>query len=174
MTGRVSHRIAEATRQALSLEGLVIALIGGGVWLAASAILAQVTKFGTAASVVVGAGIGLVVVAGFIWRVVMPRRAHEQERTDVLKHSARQHLSALAAEGSRKWTGVTIISEASEGRNEWQRRAYLFLLDAFGRKTADEFDAEKYVRRQIEMLNELNRNLDHMRLRPAYRGWGSR
>jgi hypothetical protein len=137
VTGRVSHRIAEATRQALSLEGLVIALIGSGVWLTASAILTQVTKFGTAASVVVGAGVGLVVAAGFIWLVVMPKRAHEQERTGVLRHSARKHLLALAEEGSRKWVGVTLINpEGSGGRAEWQRTVYLFLLDAFGRQTA--------------------------------------
>ena len=113
VTGRVSHRIAEATRQALSLEGLVIALIGGGVWLAASAILAQVTTFETAASVLVGAGVGLVAVAGFIWRVVMPKRAGEQHGTDVLKHEARKHLTTLAAEG----VGSGRASPSSTRRN---------------------------------------------------------
>lgn len=171
---KASKRIANAARQALSLEGLVITLIGGGVWLAATGTLTQVTKLGLESSVVVGAGVGLVVAAGFIWLVVMPKRAHEQERTGVLKHSARKHLLALASEGSRKWTGVTINPEGSVGRAEWQRTVYMFLLDAFGRQTADEFEAEKHTRSQVQMLHELNRNLDHMRIRPTYRGWGGR
>jgi hypothetical protein len=35
--GERLERIADAARQAFSLEGLVIALIGGGVWLVATA-----------------------------------------------------------------------------------------------------------------------------------------
>jgi hypothetical protein len=101
VTGKTTHRISDAARRALSLEGLVGALIGGGVWLAATAILTQVTKFETWASIVVGAGVGLVVVAGFIWRVVMPKQAQEQERIDVLKGSARQHLSDLIMQGGQ-------------------------------------------------------------------------
>ncbi|MGH2658569.1 MAG: hypothetical protein ACRDHS_02615 [Actinomycetota bacterium] len=156
------------------MEGLVGALIGGGVWLAATAILTQVTKFETAASVAVGAGVGLVVVAGFIWRVVLPKRAGEQERINVLKGEARHTLEALIAEGERKWRGVTLAPESSVGRLDWQRRVHSFLLDAFGRQKADEFRAEMHVGIQIQMLNELNRNLDDLQLRSAFRGWGGR
>lgn len=129
------NRLLDAAKRALSLEGLVGTLIGGGVWFVAAAAFTQITEFTLAASVAAGAGVGLIAVAGFIWLGVIPRRAYEQKRVNVLKSSTRRHLGALAEEGLRKWTGVTLAP--SEGRIEWQRRVYSFLLDAFGKETAN-------------------------------------
>lgn len=174
------NRVVDAAKHALSLEGLVVALIGGGVWAIAAAGFTQIPKFGVAASVAAGAGVGLLAVAAFIWSGVMPRRAQEeervsalraqeQERVTVLKSSARHDLRALTEEGIRKWTGVTLVP--SEGRLEWQRRVYSFLLDAFGKETAEAFSERAHVRSQTEMLSELDRSLDEIDLRSGYRGW---
>jgi hypothetical protein len=119
------NRLLDAAKQALSVEGLVVALIGGAVWAIATAAFTQIPKFGLWAAVAAGAGVGLLAVAAFIWFGVMPKRAREQERmnllraqeqqrVNVLKSSARQHLWALTEEGLRKWTGVTL--GPSEGR----------------------------------------------------------
>jgi hypothetical protein len=76
----------------------------------------------------------------------------------------------LTEEGLRKWTGVTL--GPSEGRLEWQRRVHSFLLDAFGKETAEAFSERGNIRSQLEMLSELNRDLDDLELRPGYAGWG--
>lgn len=167
----MSNRILDAAKQALSLEGLVGALIGGGVWIIAAAVFTQIPEFGLAAAIAAGAGVGLLAVAAFIWLALMPKRAQEQHRVNVLKGSARQHLVALEAEGKRKWTGARSM-EGLEGWIEWQRRVHSFLLDAFGTEIADEFDAHSDVRSQLQMLHELNRNLDDLKLRPGHAGWG--
>jgi hypothetical protein len=41
----------------VSLEGLVVALVGGGVWAITMAIVSQVTNFTVAAMAVFGAGV---------------------------------------------------------------------------------------------------------------------
>jgi hypothetical protein len=81
----VSNRILSAAKRALSLEGLVGALIGGAVWAIAAAAFSQIPELGLWAAVAAGAGVGLLAVAAFIWFGVMPKRAREQQRTNGLR-----------------------------------------------------------------------------------------
>jgi hypothetical protein len=53
----MSSRFANALKEALPLEGLVVALVGGGVWAITMAIVSQVTNFTVAAMAVFGAGV---------------------------------------------------------------------------------------------------------------------
>ncbi len=49
-------RIKNGVKQAFSLEGLIAAIVGGGVWLIVVGVISQLTAFTMAASVAVGAG----------------------------------------------------------------------------------------------------------------------
>jgi hypothetical protein len=162
------RRIGKALRESTSLEGLVAALVGGGVWAVASAVLAQFTEFRIGPAVAAGLGFGLIAVAGFIWFVAAPRRNQERERADVMRSLARQDLSKLAEEGHWDWSRAMNPDEGIAG---WRRDVDSFLLEAFGRQMADEVMALPSMEQQAARLDELNRELDDLKLRPGFRGW---
>lgn len=164
--------VRDAVRQSLSLEGLVAALVGGGVWAIAAGVLSQATSVRIGPAIAVGAGLGLLAAAAFIWLVVRQDRARQLERTSVLKTSVRQHLSELAQRGRRLPRPLPPISAAKAG--QWRRDVESFLLEAFGRETAEDamlwdFDATDEL---ADQLDDMRRRLDDLRLRPGYRGWG--
>jgi hypothetical protein len=166
------RRIASAARESLSLEGLVAALVGGGVWAIAAGVLSQVTSVRIGPAIAVGAGFGLLAAAAFIWLVVRPDRRRRQERTNVLKTSARQQLSELAEQGRRLPHPLPPISSGKA--SQWRRDVESFLLVAFGRETAEKamlWDLDA-TRELAEELDDMRRNLDDLQLRPGYRGWG--
>lgn len=172
MAQTITRRLVGAARQSLSIEGLVAALVGGGVWAIAAGVLTQATSVRIGPAIAVGAGFGLLAAAAFVWLVVRPDRARQLERTSVLRTSARQHLSELAERGRRLPRPLPPIS--SEKARQWRRDAESFLLEAFGRETAEnvmlwDFDATLEL---ADELDDMRRRLDDLRLRPGYRGWG--
>lgn len=160
--------MSDAVRESLSLEGLVAAAIGGGAWAIAAGFLSQFTEFRIGPAIAAGAGVGLIAAAIFVWRVVIPQRDRERRKTDVLRSSARKHLSDLAAEGQWDWSQVM---NPDESMAAWQRDVESFLLEAFGERVAREVMALSSVEEQAATLDELRRRLDRLCLRPGYRGW---
>jgi hypothetical protein len=67
-------------------------------------------------------------------QVVIRRRARERARDDSKWSSIRQHRGSLIDEGNRQPAAVA-------NQSPWQSRCHRFLLEAFGRKTADRFAA---------------------------------
>jgi hypothetical protein len=166
----VGRRVVDAARQSLSLEGLVAALVGGGVWAIAAGVLTQATSVRIGPATAVSAGFGLLASAAFVWLVVRSDRQRQQKRVDVLRSTARKHLSTLSREGHFDWSQVR---DPDASIAEWRRDVESFLLEAFGRQLAEEFAALPTVEEKADMLDVVNRRLgDDLRLLPGYGGWG--
>jgi hypothetical protein len=168
-------RIADTAEGILTLDGLVAALVGGGVWAIVAAALEQVTNFRLDPAIAAGAGLGFIAAALFIWFVIRPQRdrqqARAQARAEVLRSSVRRHLSELAAEGRLDWSHA-VNGEAAVV--EWQRDVESLLLNAFGRATAEQVMALPSMAEQTSALEGLNQRLDELPLRSAYHGWAPR
>lgn len=71
-------------RQALSPEGIVTALIGGGIWVVATAVVVSATKLSLGAAMAIGLGAGLVAAGLF----------HLVRRAPEARHRAEDHRRA--------------------------------------------------------------------------------
>jgi hypothetical protein len=123
--------VGQAVRSFFTPQGLVGALLGGGLWVIASGMLAQFADFRIGPAVAVGSGAGLLGIAGFLWWVVIPGRELAAARRPQLKALLRRYYN----------TGHRLLILASPATSEedidaklrWKDNLEAVLSEALGK-----------------------------------------
>jgi hypothetical protein len=137
----VGKKLGRGIQAALSLEGLVGAMIGGAVWAIAWGLLTQYGDFRLAPALAIGGGSGVLATAGFLWGVVRPRRerAAREERTRLPKLKAAFDVfvekGELIASDQRK---QYVYSIDIAKRNIWRHNLTRLLTTVLGDPAVEE------------------------------------
>jgi hypothetical protein len=122
-------------KQAFSLEGLVVALVGGAAWTIASGFLAGLTDFRLGPSISVGAGVGMGSAAVFLWRAVIPKRKRDTDTARSRRLATKKQFREEAEYG-RNLAGSDDDYLVAEAREKWEHDTYGLIDDHFGQEKA--------------------------------------